>query len=128
MLHHRNWTEPPSYMIRLDARQIQGKLPAAKLLEQFPYLAPRMVYLLQRMENWTPRTFGDLFIPAYNARMDWWVSMFAIFFGIMSIVGLAFGAVQTYLAQRQLAVALIALRGLSNDQNSTSIKPVSTSL
>jgi len=58
------------------------------------------------MENWRPRTFRELFIPGYSGRLDWWVAMFAIFFGATSIVGLGIVCYQAAVGQKQLAAAL----------------------
>ena len=84
-------------------------MPAEEILEQFPYYAPRLVHLLERMENWKPRKFSEVFIPAYVDRTTWYVSMFAIFFGTISILGLVLNAYLIYLTQRQLDVTLQAL-------------------
>ena len=54
--------------------------PFVSILDEFPYLAPRIVHLLEQMENWRPRMFRELFVPeGYSDRSNWWVSMFAIF-------------------------------------------------
>lgn len=81
-------------------------IPTAKVLKEFPYLAPRLVQLLERMENWKPRTFPELFIPGYVDRTNWWVAMFGIFFGVITVLDLVLNAYQVYLAQRQVAIAL----------------------
>jgi hypothetical protein len=78
-------------------------------ISNFHFFGPRIVYLLQSMENWRARTFCEVFIPGYSDRRDWWVAMFAIFFGFITVLGLGLTAYQTYLAQRQVALALEAL-------------------
>lgn len=40
-----------------------------KMLKQFPYLAPRMVNLLEKIENWSPRSAGELLTPGYTNRL-----------------------------------------------------------
>lgn len=70
------------------------------------YFGPQVIHLLQSIENWRPRTVRELFIPGYSARLEWWVAMFALFFGIISILGLVVCGYQAYLSKRQLAVAL----------------------
>jgi hypothetical protein len=111
------WATAPDFMskpgcsYREDVVTVEN-MPAEKILQQFPYYAPRMVHLLECMENWKPRTFREVFIPAYVDRTNWYVSMFAIFFGIMSVLGLALNTYQMYLGQRQLTVALQALKAV----------------
>ena len=104
------WTGTPALMVRCHAREIDAdNAPTAKILKEFPLLAPRMVHLLQRMETWRPRTFRELFITAYSTRMDWWVSMFVIIFGVISVLSLVLGIYQAFVGQKQLSVALEAL-------------------
>jgi hypothetical protein len=109
------WATAPDRMYKPGVRYYREdvvkveNMPAEKILQRFPYYAPRMVHLLERMENWKPHTFREVFIPAYVDRTNWYVSIFAIVFGIMSVLGLALNAYQIYLGQRQLAVALQAL-------------------
>ena len=89
-------------------------VPTATILKKFPYLAPRMVHLLVRMENWRPRAFRELFIPSYTDRTTWWVAMFGIFFGVMSVFSVALSAYQAVVGQRQLSIALQALAAQLN--------------
>jgi hypothetical protein len=77
-------------------------IPTEKVLECFPWLAERMVHLLETMENWKPKTFGELFIPGYMDRTSWWIAMFGIFFGFMSVLLVVLSGYQIYLGQRAL--------------------------
>jgi len=83
-------------------------------ISNFHFFGPRIIYLLQAMENWRPRTFREIFICGYAARRDWWFAMFAIFFGFVTILGLGLSAYQAYLAQMQVALALKALNPTSS--------------
>lgn len=103
------WTDPPRKMIRGTQCEIDANASTAKVLKEFPLLGRRMVHLLEQMEGWKPRSFRELFIPGYAARMDWWVAMFAIFFGIISVLGLGLSGYQAFVGQRQLSIALQAL-------------------
>lgn len=100
-----NWARPFPYF-KIDTDVNWDTIPSAA---EFGLLAPRIVHLLRRMETWRPRTFREMFIPGYATRMDWWVAMFAIAFGVVSVLGLGIGVYQLYLGQRQLSVALEAL-------------------
>lgn len=101
--------EPVSIMCIYPELEVDvDNVPTATILEKFPYLAPRMVHLLERMENWSPRTFRELFIPSYTNRNNWWVAMFGLFFGVMSVMSMGLSTYQAVVGQRQLAVALQA--------------------
>jgi hypothetical protein len=78
-------------------------------ISNFRFFGTRIVYILQAMEDWRPHTFCEIFIPGYADRRDWWVAMFAIFFGFITVLGLGLTAYQAYLAQRQVVLALAAL-------------------
>ena len=67
------------------------------------------------MENWKPHIFREVFIPAYVDRTTWYVSMFAIFFGTISILALVLNVYLIYITQRQLEVSLQALNAASGD-------------
>jgi hypothetical protein len=77
-------------------------VPVAEILKCFPYLGPRIVHLLERMDNWSPRGFRQLFIPSYTDRSNWWIAMFGLFFGFMSIVVVILNILLVYLGWRQL--------------------------
>jgi hypothetical protein len=81
-------------------------VPIAQLLDKFPWLAERMVHVLETMENWKPKTFRELFIPGYIDRTTGWIAMFGIFFGFVSVFGLVLNGYQIYLGQRQMEIAL----------------------
>src|SRR5271170_1420715 len=108
------WSEGLLAIYSKPFTDIKSK-PVAEALKSFPILAPRLVHLLERMENWKPETFHELFIQAYTDRTNWWVAMFRIFVGLMSVLGLALNAYQIflgqrvlYLGQRQIDIALKA--------------------
>lgn len=94
-----------TFSVRLTG-DFDGRLPN---ISEFRLLGPRIKYLLRAMEMWRPRRFREVFIPAYSGRMDWWVAMFAIFFGVISILSLGFTVYQSVLSQKQLKAALDAL-------------------
>jgi len=98
------WWEELSH-IQLDPFDAEN-VPIAELLEKFPWLAERMVHLLETMENWKPKTFRELFISGYIDRTTWWIAMFGIFFGFVSLFGLILNGYQIYLGQRQMEIAL----------------------
>jgi len=97
--------------------------PTADVLERFPYFANRMVHLLESMENWKPKTFRELFIPGYIDRTSWWIAMFGIFFGFMSVLGLVLNGYQIYVGQRALHLSQqqinIALQAFQLQLNTT---------
>ena len=97
--------------------------PTADVLERFPHFAGRMVHLLESMENWKPKTFRELFIPGYVDRTSWWIAMFGIFFGFMSVLGLVLNGYQIYLGQRAVYLSQqqinIALQAFQLQFNST---------
>lgn len=85
----RGWSQPPQYMLSCPAHELDvDDLPVSRIFKEFPYLAPRMVRLLERMESWKPRSFGQLFIPGYAGRFEWWIAMFGVFFGVVSLLSL----------------------------------------
>jgi hypothetical protein len=73
-----------------------------KVLEQFPYLAPRLVNLLEKMENWGPRTVWELGTPGYKDRVSWWAAIFGLFFGCVSMLLVFLSIYQAVLIQLQL--------------------------
>jgi hypothetical protein len=78
-------------------------------LANYKYFGPRIRHLLHSMEQWRPRSYRELFIPSYTSRLDWAVAMAALFFGVVSLLGLFFTVWQAVVGQRQLTLALQAL-------------------
>jgi hypothetical protein len=78
-------------------------------IANYKYFGPRIRHLLHSMEQWRPRSYRELFIPSYTSRLDWAVAMAALFFGIVSLLGLFFTVWQAVVGQRQLTLALQAL-------------------
>jgi hypothetical protein len=78
-------------------------------IANYKYFGPRIRHLLHSMEQWRPRSYRELFIPSYTSRLDWAVAMAALFFGIVSLLGLFFTVWQAVVGQRQSTLALQAL-------------------
>ena len=76
--------------------------PNTSDIAAFEFFGPRIVYLLKSMDDWRPRSYEPcatyVSIAGYADRRDWWVAMFALFFGFITVVGLGLTAYQAYLA------------------------------
>ena len=118
-----HWTEE-LLSIYLNQLQIEN-VPMERALQDFPWLGERMIHLLETMENWKPTTFHELFTPGYVDRTSWWIAMFGIFFGFLSVFGLALNAYQIYLGQRALYLSQqqinVALKALQLQFNITTV-------
>jgi hypothetical protein len=90
------------FKVDLDEKFEVDYVPTDEVLEMFPYLAPRLVNLLEKMEHWSPQTFRELTIPGYADRLSWWGALFAFFFGLISIFVLAVSIYSAILIQLQL--------------------------
>jgi hypothetical protein len=88
--------------VYLDPR-FGGKFPS---LNDFKIFRDRIANILRSMEEWRPRTFGQLFTPGYKKKMEWWVAMFGIFFGVISILIFAVGLWTAIVAQKQYLFTL----------------------
>jgi hypothetical protein len=86
----------------LDAR-FGGRFPG---LRDFEIFGDRTAHILRKMEDWKPRTFRELFIVGYKGRFEWWVAIFGIFVGFISILILAMGIWAAVAAQKQYNLAL----------------------
>ena len=82
------WSQPLQYMLCCPAQELDvDNVPVSRVFEEFLYLAPLMFRLLKRMESWKPRTFGQLFIPGYAGRFEWWIAnVWIIFWSFDSFV------------------------------------------
>jgi hypothetical protein len=95
------WPEPPKEIVRKSESEIRiENVPAIKVLKEYPYFATRMVYLLERMEKWNPRTFRQLFVPSYGHRRDWFLGIFGLFFGLVSIISLVLLGYQKFIWEK----------------------------
>jgi hypothetical protein len=88
--------------VELDGR-FGGRFPG---LRDFEVFGDRIAHILRKMEDWKPRTFRELFIYGYKGRFEWWVAMFGVFVGVVSILVLAMGIWATVAAQKQYDLAL----------------------
>jgi hypothetical protein len=86
----------------LDAG-FDGRFPG---LRDFEIFGDRIAHILRKMEDWKPRTFRELFIVGYKGRFEWWVAIFGIFVGFVSILILAMGIWAAVAAQKQYNLAL----------------------
>jgi hypothetical protein len=94
--------------VALDDR-FGGRFPS---LRDFEIFGDRMAHILRRMEDWKPHTFRELFVNGYKGRFEWWVAMFGVFVGVISILVLGMGIWAAVVAQKQynLALKLAALQ------------------
>lgn len=113
------WTEE-LLSVHLDTCKIEN-VPMETALQDFPWLGERMIHLLETMENWKPTTFHELFTPGYVDRTSWWIAMFGIFFGFMSVLGLVLNAYQIFLGQRAISLSQQQIN-LAQQQISVALK------
>jgi hypothetical protein len=114
-----HWTEE-LLSVHLNPFEIEN-VPMETALQDFPWLGERMIHLLETMENWKPTTFHELFTPGYVDRTSWWMAMFGIFFGFMSVLGLVLNAYQIFLGQRAISLSQQQIN-LAQQQISVALK------
>jgi hypothetical protein len=96
------WSARQEAAVFLDDR-FGGRFPG---LRDFEIFGDRIAHILLRMEDWKPRTFRELFIYGYKGRFEWWVAMFGIFVGVVSLLILTMGIWAAVAAQKQYNLAL----------------------
>jgi hypothetical protein len=86
-----------------------GRFPG---LRDFEIFGDRIAHILRKMEDWKPRTFRELFIYGYKGRFEWWVAVFGVFVGFVSLLILAMGIWAAVAAQKQYNLALSQASGV----------------
>ena len=92
-----------SYFRDLDRRIFLdlGSTDSLLGIKDFEIFGKRIVIILNAMEEWHPRNFWQLFTIGYTDRMTWWVAMFGMFFGVISILIFMVGLWTAIVAQKQ---------------------------
>jgi hypothetical protein len=70
-------------------------------LDDFVLFRERITQILQSMDDWRPRKISDLFVSEYKKRFEWWIAIFRVFFGCISILILGVAIWTAVVAQKQ---------------------------
>jgi hypothetical protein len=71
-------------------------------LTDFPIFGTRLQYIRQRMAEWRPVTFGEIFQRRYYDPLTYYAFLFATMIGLIGFVQLVLNVVQVYLAVKSL--------------------------
>jgi len=72
-------------------------------LTHFPIYGSRLQFIQQKMNEWRPQSFRELAIRPYKEPLTFYAFWFAIFVGIVTILGLGAALVQSYGAMRSIS-------------------------
>jgi hypothetical protein len=67
-------------------------------LGDFPAFRFHLAYIQERMQQWKPRKFSELFIPGYFDRLSWFTAVFGLVFGVIGALSLVTSILQVGLA------------------------------
>jgi hypothetical protein len=67
-------------------------------LRDFPAFRFHLAYLQERMQQWKPRKFYELFTPGYFDRLSWFTAVFGLVFGVIGALSLVTSILQVALA------------------------------
>lgn len=62
---------------------------------EFPIYGRHLLHLSKQMQEWKPRSLGDLLIAAYRDRLAWFTAVFGLVFGFLGLFALFMGILQT---------------------------------
>jgi hypothetical protein len=57
-------------------------------LGDFPAFRFHLAHIQERMQQWKPRKFSELFIPGYFDRLSWFTAVFGLVFGVIGALSL----------------------------------------
>jgi hypothetical protein len=64
-------------------------------LEDFPFFQHRLNLIQTKMDDWVPQNITQLWVRGYHDPVNYYTFVTALFFGILGVVGVAAGIIQT---------------------------------
>ena len=89
-------------MLFLKGFRVHAPVQVEFQLQDFPIYGNRLHYIQQKMNEWHPQRFGELFIRPYRDPLAFYAFWFATVIGIVSVLGLMATLAQTYAAFKSL--------------------------
>jgi hypothetical protein len=67
-------------------------------LRDYPAYRFHLAYLQERMQQWKPKRFSELFTAGYFDRLAWFTAVFGLVFGVIGALSLVTSIIQVGLA------------------------------
>jgi len=91
-----------------------GQLP---MYSHFDYYAGHFAVVKKQMLEWKPRTFREMFQPAYADRFSWFATWVSITFAGLGVIAIVTSIMQTYWAYEATAATVQSLMLQKQEMN-----------